>query len=97
MRRLAIAIAAFAFAAPALAAGSALQAVPANAAAGKYVTQGASWTCDDAGCHAKSDGGSRPAILCERLVKEVGAVASFAADGKAFDEKQLERCNAKAK
>ena len=55
MRRLAIAIAAFAFAAPALAAGSALQAVPANTAAGKYVTQGASWTCDDAGCHGGHD------------------------------------------
>lgn len=39
----------------------------------------------------------RPAVLCELIVRQVGALASFAVAGKAYDADQLARCNAKAK
>jgi hypothetical protein len=50
------------------------------------------WTCNDNTC-AAGKGTSRPVIVCARLAKEVGPVASFEADGKPLDEDQLARCN----
>ena len=39
----------------------------------------------------------RPAVLCELVVRQIGALASFAVAGKAYDADQLAKCNAKAK
>jgi hypothetical protein len=40
---------------------------------------------------------SRAAIVCAQAAKKVGKVASFTADGQAFDEAALAKCNEKAK
>lgn len=52
------------------------------------------WRCADTACTADR-GTSRPAIVCERLVKKAGPVTAFIADGKALDEAKLARCNGK--
>ena len=39
----------------------------------------------------------RPAILCELVVRQVGAVSSFTVAGKPYDADQLAKCNAKAR
>lgn len=40
---------------------------------------------------------SRPAIVCAQAAKKIGKVASFTAQGQAFDEAALAKCNEKAK
>lgn len=40
---------------------------------------------------------SRPAIVCAQAAKKIGKVASFTAEGQAFDEAALAKCNEKAK
>ncbi|WP_265569737.1 CC_3452 family protein [Sphingomicrobium nitratireducens] len=95
MRFVPVLVAAAAFAAPALAAAPSMTATPAAAQQGRILTNGAAWACVGATCTASS-AASRPAILCERLAKEVGTLEAFAVDGKAFDDKALARCNAKA-
>ncbi|MDQ2877653.1 MAG: hypothetical protein M3R41_01075 [Pseudomonadota bacterium] len=39
----------------------------------------------------------RARIMCEVVVKEVGALTSFSADGTAFAPADLAKCNARAK
>ena len=63
---------------------------------GRIITRGAAWDCSDGACKTASDA-SRPKVLCERLVKEIGALNQFTVDGKAWDEESLAKCNAKAK
>lgn len=43
-----------------------------------------------------SKGPERSNIICELLVKRVGALASFSVGGKAFDADALAKCNARA-
>lgn len=40
---------------------------------------------------------SRAAIVCAQAAKKIGKVASFTADGQAFDEAALAKCNEKAR
>jgi hypothetical protein len=40
---------------------------------------------------------SRPAIVCAQAVKKIGKVQSFEANGQAFDEAALAKCNEKAR
>jgi hypothetical protein len=40
---------------------------------------------------------SRAAIVCAQAAKKVGKVASFTADGQAFDDAALAKCNEKAR
>jgi hypothetical protein len=54
------------------------------------------WACGDSGCEAADRSNSRPAIVCEVLVKEVGALRSFSAGGQPLTAGQLEKCNARA-
>jgi len=54
------------------------------------------WQCNEAGCIASAKSNSRPAIICQSLVKEVGALASFRAGAEVFDADALAKCNAKA-
>ncbi len=72
---------------------SATLAAPAEAS--RAIAGGVVWNCAGTDCSAPR-GTSRPAIMCARLVREVGAVARFAADGQALDAAALERCNAAA-
>ena len=62
--------------------------------AGHTLAGGLVWNCADTAC-AASKGTSRPAIVCARLVKEVGKVSTFTAGGKALEAEDLARCNAR--
>lgn len=53
------------------------------------------WNCAGTTCSA-SRGTSRPAIVCARLVRELGPVTSFVANGQALEAADLQRCNAAA-
>lgn len=81
---------------PAMAGAPLLSASLETPRAERLITNGAAWACTDAGCLTKSSD-SRPAILCERLVKVAGPVKAFAVNGAAFDAAQLEKCNRKAR
>jgi hypothetical protein len=54
------------------------------------------WTCHGGVCTAPK-GTSRDAIVCEQVVKRIGAVTTFSANGAAFDDSALAKCNARAK
>ena len=54
------------------------------------------WKCDGAACSAPKTT-SRDQIVCEQVVKHIGAVSTFSANGAAFDEAALAKCNARAK
>lgn len=86
-----------------------LAAAPADAQTGGYAAKPAAkpatsrlvvrdtvWTCGEAGCASSSRASSRPAFVCESLVKQVGTLESFSAAGKAFDADALAKCNTKA-
>lgn len=72
-------------------------ATPATAPApGRIVTRSTVWTCGETSCEA-SKGRSRDAIMCQLIVREVGALTSFSANGQAFDAESLSNCNARAR
>jgi hypothetical protein len=54
------------------------------------------WKCDGGVCSAPK-ATSRDAIVCEQVVKRVGALSTFSANGTSFDEAALAKCNARAK
>jgi len=94
-RTLLIALPLLAVSAPALA-GSYYSAQPEAApASAKLVARDTIWKCGPDGCFAGKSN-SRPAVVCAVLVKQVGAVRSFSANGTALAPDQLEKCNAKA-
>ena len=66
-----------------------------EAAQPRTVAGGVVWSCEGTNCSAPR-GTSRPAVICGRLVRELGPVASFTANGEAFDAEALTRCNAAA-
>src|SRR5690348_1937856 len=66
----------------------------APAASTNAVAGGLVWKCAETNCAAPK-GTSRPAIVCARLAKEVGEVATFTAGGKALEAEDLARCNGK--
>ena len=83
------------FASPAIA-GSHYHAQPAaTPPSAKIVLRDTIWSCGDSGCVAAKSN-SRPAIVCEVLVKEVGVLRSFAVAGQPISREQLEKCNARA-
>ena len=79
--------------------GFALAAAPAAAAnysatltkpaSGRFITRDISWNCGPAACQGSTEE-SRPAVLCEGLVKKAGRVDSFLVDGRAFTSAELE-------
>jgi hypothetical protein len=95
MLRAAILTAAF-VAAPALASSHYHAQPAAKPAAAKLVVRDTIWSCGDGGCQAATKSSSRPAIVCEILVKQVGALRSFTVAGEALTAEQLEKCNARA-
>lgn len=50
------------------------------------------WKCDGATCRG-SQGSSRAEIVCARLARKVGEVASFTAKGETLDAEGLAKCN----
>ena len=54
------------------------------------------WSCGEQAC-VGSTKTSRPLVLCQGLAKKAGRIDSFAVDGRAISETDLERCNASAR
>lgn len=65
------------------------------AAQPRMAAAGVVWTCEGSACTAPRTN-SRPAIVCARLVREAGTVASFTVAGTPMSASDLERCNAAA-
>ena len=68
----------------------------ANPANGHIVARDINGACIGDSCRGATDE-SRPAVLCQALVKQAGRVESFAVDGRAFSDADLGKCNASAK
>ncbi len=68
----------------------------ARPAAAQVIARDVLWRCGDGGCVAPTNH-SRPAIVCALLVREVGALRSFTAEGRAFSAEELENCNRRAR
>ena len=84
-------------AAPAVAAGPHYRAELATpTSSNRIVTRDLIWRCAASGCVAGKSN-RRPATDCAALVREAGALRSFAVAGKALSAADLEKCNAKAK
>jgi hypothetical protein len=62
----------------------------------RVVTRDGVWSCSGGSCVAPR-GNSRAEIACAVLVREVGALKSFSADGIGFGVGQLAKCNARAR
>jgi len=69
---------------------------PVAESSAKLVVRDTLWKCGTNGCISTTKGTSRPAFVCEALVKEVGAIASFRAGAQEFDAEALAKCNARA-
>ena len=81
-------------AAPAVA--SSYSAKPVAPVAERIIARDIVWNCGPAACQGSTEE-SRPAVLCQGLVKRAGRIDSFIVDGRAFDAAQLARCNSAAK
>ena len=81
---------------PAFAAGFQAEANSAPAQA-RFVARDSIWRCDGANCVSTNRTSTRAAIACAALARQVGALKSFAADGRAFGAEELQACNARAR
>lgn len=81
-------------------------AVPASAAtyagipaaptgATRIVARDIVWTCGPSACQGSTES-SRPQVLCQSLARKAGKLSRFVADGRAFAEPELAKCNATA-
>ena len=50
------------------------------------------WKCDGATCRG-NQGNSRAEVVCARLARKIGEVASFTAKGETLDAEGLAKCN----
>ena len=62
----------------------------------RFVAGDTSWRCGETGCSSGRTA-TRAALVCSSLVRTVGPLRSFSADGRAFDSAALEACNARAR
>ena len=62
----------------------------------RFVARDTVWSCGDSLC-VSGESTSRPAVVCAKVVRKVGALKSFSADGRAFDETELANCNRRAR
>lgn len=60
------------------------------------ISRGTVWKCANGVCSAPKTA-DRPGTVCELVVQRVGALSAFTANGIAFDEAALTKCNARAK
>lgn len=58
----------------------------------RVIGGGVVWRCEGTTCVA-GKGTSAPVTMCRKLVREVGAVASFTAKGEALAAEKLAQCN----
>lgn len=65
----------------------------APASATRTVAGGIAWSCEGTTCVA-AKGTSSPLRMCREIQRELGAVASFTANGKELAEDKLAACNA---
>ncbi|MBK5264788.1 MAG: hypothetical protein JJE34_06075 [Alphaproteobacteria bacterium] len=63
-------------------------------AAKQIVEKGLLWSCSTQTCLA-GESNSRDTIVCSALVRKLGPVNAFSANGKYFDEKKLADCNSR--
>jgi hypothetical protein len=56
---------------------------------------GVMWKCAGESCSAPAEG-SRPLLVCERVVKKFGAVSRFASPEGELSAEELTRCNGAA-
>lgn len=68
----------------------------ASPTSGRIIARDISWACGADACQGATQE-SRPAVLCQGLVKRVGKLDSFVVDGRAFSDADLAKCNASAK
>ncbi len=59
------------------------------------ITSGTLWKCNDGVCVA-SKSTQRDPIMCQMVVKRVGALSAFSVGGTAFDANALAKCNTAA-
>lgn len=64
--------------------------------ASRIIARDISWTCGPDACQGSTEE-SRPAVLCQGLAKRAGQLTSFVANGRAFAEAELAKCNLSAK
>ena len=80
---------------PAHAAGSSfyeVQLAAPLAGARTQVVNDVAWKCEGTTCRG-SQGTSRAEIVCARVARKLGEVASFTAKGEALDAEALAKCN----
>ena len=58
----------------------------------KEIIDGVLWSCAGDACSGTKSG-SRPVIVCGRLARRVGEIASFSAAGDVLDASKLAACN----
>lgn len=64
--------------------------------ASRIIARDISWACGPAACLGSTEE-SRPAVLCQGLAKRAGLLTNFVANGRAFGEAELAKCNLSAK
>jgi hypothetical protein len=63
----------------------------------RFVARDSIWRCTESACVSTNRTSTRPAIVCAALAREVGALKSFSAEGRAFGPEELQSCNARAR
>ena len=63
--------------------------------ASRIIARDISWVCGPDACQG-STAESRPAVLCQGLAKRAGPLTSFVANGRAFGQAELAKCNLSA-
>ena len=63
----------------------------------RFVARDSVWRCAGTSCVSTNRTSTRPAIACAALARQVGALRSFAVDGRAFGAEELQSCNARAR
>ena len=62
-----------------------------------FVARDSIWRCAGTVCVSSNETSTRPAIVCAALARQVGALRSFSANGRAFGAEELQACNARAR
>lgn len=63
----------------------------------RFVARDSIWRCAGTACVSTNRTSTRPAIVCAALARQVGALRSFSADGRAFGAEELQACNARTR
>jgi len=69
---------------------------PTVAVPGKFLGPDILWVCGTDRCVGSTEY-SRPLILCEGLAKQIGAIDTFAVDGRELQAAEIDRCNRAAR